>query len=207
MKKVIECIYQDEIYTNVMSKSKYLPSKLLSRPDLRFLSIVTDDAEGLDKIISTLGLPGLSWIGFLTSNIKEELKAFINPIDCRLSWYQKQLLRSLGPVGNYSKSLYYVHGDLSEVIECVIDDAVLWDGGAAVVLPIIEPIENKLKFAINMQLRRKLINNFFDIYQCIILSNNDGDGCTILWSRNWSYSDSMSEWAHEVLQKYHEGLI
>lgn len=207
MKKVIECIYEDEINTNSASKYEYLPSKLLSRTDLRLLSIVTDGGEGLDNITRTLRLPGLSWIGFITSNISEELKTFINPVDYPLSWCQEWMLNSLGPVGNYAKSLYYVNGDLSEVIECVVDDAVLWDAGAAVVLPIIKPIESKLEFAINMQLRRKLINRFFDIYQCIILSNNDGDGCIFLWSRNWSYSDSMSEWAHEVLQKYHDGLI
>jgi hypothetical protein len=200
---ILACVYQEGIRVKRRDISEQFPSEFEHRPDLHLLQIITDDDSDLVEILSGCPLTEIAWLGFTTKNLEHNVfgDSPINSREIKLSWYKKRLLNSLGPLGNEFKHLNYFTGKFQNVIPYSIDDD-LWGEGVAVVLPVLQPIDEILEYATNVQLKKKFSTIVLNIFNCVLIANFDGSGGSFIWYKDWVYSNDLSSWAKCLKSKY-----
>jgi len=154
------------------------------------------DEEFQLNVLAELNLP-VKWIIFA------EFKQSGQFLKSKLNFIQHWRLSGQGGrTGVSGKLFFFITDNLSE-FKFVKEDG-LWDEGLGISLPSEVWDEEKIKYAINVQIRMRnsLIPAIRQHFHCAIVAHVDADGYNILGDYKFPFASNIDIWAKENTTKY-----
>jgi hypothetical protein len=190
----IHCFYQKDLKKIDHFDSWGLPKQSLGVH--RLLIYGNRDEEFQLKVLAELNLP-VKWIIFTNSKRTNNFTKYkLNPL-------QRWCLSGKGGGTGVNGKLHFLITDTLNDFSLIGGDH-LWDEGVGMSLPSEVWDEEKIKYAINVQIRirNSLVPAIRKYFHCAIVAHVDADGYNILWDDKFLFASDIDIWAKENAKNY-----